>query len=118
MTPSFQKALATLRERFIDDLAEDEQQLAADLSRLGKGPLDNDALHQLGRRAHRLKGAGGTLGFSDLSRVASALQDAVDSVSIDDDADDILETGTSLLKAVSELRRALGINQREADRRE
>ncbi len=97
MTPTDQAALQALlepvRQRFRQRLPEEIEALLAEWR-----ATDSRALQA---RLHRLKGTGGTLGFVEISQLASTTEAAVR-------ADDPRGLDTSLAALVAELRRLIG----------
>jgi HPt (histidine-containing phosphotransfer) domain-containing protein len=86
---------AELRERFLNRSREDLRFIEAALADLDEA--DHEALR---RTVHRLAGAAGTFGFSELSRLAGEADDAL--------MVEMADVSEELGRVVAELRTALG----------
>lgn len=70
-----------MREVFALEAEEILQNIGADLERLGVQPNDREALMEIRRNAHTLKGSAGILGFKTISELAHHVEDLLDYLS-------------------------------------
>jgi len=66
------------REAFIEEAREHIETLTQSLLILEKDPKNTDALNNIFRSAHTLKGSSGMMGFKDLQGLAHAMEDVFD----------------------------------------
>jgi two-component system, chemotaxis family, sensor kinase CheA len=66
------------REAFIEEAREHIETLTQSLLILEKDPKNTDALNNIFRSAHTLKGSSGMMGFKDLQDLAHAMEDVFD----------------------------------------
>ena len=69
-----------MREVFALEAEELLQNIGANLERLGDAPNDREALMEIRRNAHTLKGSAGILGFKTISELAHHVEDLLDYV--------------------------------------
>ncbi|MEO6588610.1 MAG: Hpt domain-containing protein [Pyrinomonadaceae bacterium] len=70
-----------MREVFALEAEELLQKIGANLERLGNAPNDREALMEIRRNAHTLKGSAGILGFKTISELAHHVEDLLDYLS-------------------------------------
>ncbi len=70
-----------MREVFALEAEELLQNIGANLERLGNAPNDREALMEIRRNAHTLKGSAGILGFKTISELAHHVEDLLDYLS-------------------------------------
>ena len=70
-----------MREVFALEAEELLQNIGANLERLGNAPNDREALMEIRRNAHTLKGSAGILGFKTTSELAHHVEDLLDYLS-------------------------------------
>ena len=68
------------RELFIAEAQENIQALSDGALRLERSAEDLNAVHDLFRAAHTMKGMAATMGFDGLTQLCHALEDALDTV--------------------------------------
>ena len=66
------------KEAFIEEAREHIETLTQSLLTLEKDPKNTDALNNIFRSAHTLKGSSGMMGFKDLQDLAHAMEDVFD----------------------------------------
>ncbi|MCW4035311.1 MAG: chemotaxis protein CheA [Candidatus Bathyarchaeota archaeon] len=66
------------KEEFIDEAREHIETLTQSLLTLEKDPTNTDALNDIFRSAHTLKGSSGMMGYKDLQDLAHAMEDIFD----------------------------------------
>ena len=66
------------KEEFIEEAKEHIETLTQSLLTLEKEPQNKDALNNIFRSAHTLKGSSGMMGYKDLSNLAHAMEDVFD----------------------------------------
>ena len=73
-----------MREVFALEAEELLQNIGANLDKLGNSPNDREALMEIRRNAHTLKGSAGILGFKTISELAHYVEDLLDYLSEND----------------------------------
>jgi chemotaxis protein histidine kinase CheA len=70
-----------LRQAFLGDSTELVERIEPLVLGLGRGDDDGEALHELGRCLHTLKGAAGSVGIADLATLIHALEERIEASS-------------------------------------
>ncbi len=72
--------MAELREAFVEEATDHLQQIARSLNALNVQSDDREALGELRRSVHTLKGASATVGFSQIADLSHRMEDLLDGV--------------------------------------
>ena len=99
--------LEKLRSIFIDEAMEQASVFEEGLLQIEKSPQDKELLNTIFRSIHTIKGASGTLGFTDISRFTHVMEELLDlmrqeRLAVERETIDVLLRATDLIKEMIE----------------